>query len=124
MALAGLASLFAAAAALNMLNLHVAFLTTHAADLSGPAVLYILTRKSWRQGSTRVLTRILGRSPERTAGVLFFASTLTEISQIWYPRGPFRGVFDPWDIASFALGVGLCYVLEKAGVGIIPVPES
>jgi hypothetical protein len=117
-AFSALVILFAIAAALNMLNLHVPFFTTHAADLSGPALLYIQTRRSWQQGSTRFLTRAFGRSPEVTAGVFFFASTATEISQIFYPHGIFSGRFDPWDIVAFAVGVGACYISEKAGLGI------
>ena len=122
-ALLALVVLFAVAAILNMMALRVPFLTTHAADLSGPALLYIQTRKSWRQGSKRFLTKLIGRSPETAFGVFFLASTATEISQIFFPHGIFRGVFDLWDIAAFAAGLVPCYFFDKAGFGLIARPQ-
>lgn len=102
-----------------MLHVHVVFLTTHAADLSGPALLYIQTRKLWQQGSRRFPAGIFGRSPEIVAGSFFFASVITEISQIYYPHGIFSGRFDPLDIAAYALGIGACYIFEKFQFGMI-----
>ncbi|MFH1198346.1 MAG: hypothetical protein V1720_21775 [bacterium] len=111
--------LFGIAAILNMAHLHVLFLTTHAADLSGPAMLYIQFRKSWQQGNRKILTTLFGCSPEITASVFFFGSTATEIIQKYYPHGIFPGRFDPWDIVSYAVGVGICYGLEKAKIGMV-----
>jgi len=111
--------LFGIAAFLNMAHMQIPFLTTHAADLSGPAMLYIHFRKSWQQGNRRILINVFGRSPEITASTFFFASAVTEISQKYYPHGIFPGRFDPWDIVSYAVGVGMCYCLEKAKIGMI-----
>lgn len=109
-----LVAMFSVAAILNMVHLHVPFLTTHAADVSGPAYLYIQFRKSWQQGSDRFLPRVFGRTPEITASTFFFGSVVTEISQKYYPHGIFPGRYDPWDIVAYAVGVGTFYFLEKA----------
>lgn len=120
-----LVTLFAVDGALNMLGIHIVFLTTQAADLSGPAILYIITRRSWRLGNKRLLTRIIGRSPELTAGILFGACAVTEISQYFWPNGIFRGRFDPLDLGAFAVSVLACYAFEKAGMGMIfPIKQS
>jgi hypothetical protein len=119
MALFVLVAIFAIAAILNMLHLRMSILTTHAADVSGPALLYIQFRKSWQQGNRKFLTRIFGRSPEITASTFFFGSVITEISQKYYPHGIFPGVYDPWDIAAYAVGVGTFYFLEKTRVGMV-----
>lgn len=118
-ALHGLTILFGFAALLNMLHLRVPFFTTHAADLSGPALLYIMTRKLWQEGKRRFPYGLLGRTPEIAAGSFFLASVLTEISQIYYPRGIFSGRFDPLDIAAYGLGIGICYMLDKLKFGMI-----
>ncbi len=120
LALRILVGLFAVAAILNMMRMHVFFFTTHAADLSGPAFLYIQARKLWQEGSRSLLSRTIGRTPERAAAAFFGASAVTEISQIYFPHGIFSGRFDPLDIAAYAVGVGTCYLLEKAGAGMIP----
>jgi hypothetical protein len=44
---------------------------------------------------------------------LFIASTLTEWTQLYWPRGIFRGTFDPLDIAAFGVGLGACYAAER-----------
>lgn len=30
----------------------------------------------------------------------------------WWPRGAFRGTFDPWDVLAYAAGVGIPYLVE------------
>ena len=115
-----LVALFAAAAILNMIQMHIIFFTTHAADLSGPAFLYIQVRKLWQEGSRSFLSRTIGRTPERAAAAFFGASVITEISQIYFPHGIFSGRFDPLDIGAYAVGVGTCYLLEKIGAGMTP----
>lgn len=113
-----LVALFALAGALNMLHVHLFFLTTHAADLSGPAFLYILARRSFVTGRARFPNSLVGRSPELAGAVFFLGSLGTEISQKYYPHGLFPGTYDPWDIAAYAAGVGICYLIEKAGFEI------
>jgi hypothetical protein len=109
----------AVAAALNMMRMHVPFLTTHAADIFCPAFLYIQLRKFWQQESPALMGRFFGRTPELAAAVLFLGSAATEISQKYYPHGFFPGTYDPWDIGAYALGIGGCYLLEKIGVGML-----
>ena len=110
-------ALFAAfmfAAALNMLHVHAGFLTSYLADLVVPAWLYVNARglKPGSPGSS-LLRSTVGRTPERAALILFVASTLTEVSQIYWPHGLFAGRFDPYDILAYAFGVGVCYSAEK-----------
>jgi hypothetical protein len=101
-----------------MLHLRVFFFTTHAADLSGPAFLYIQARRSFVTGKARFPNKLIGRSPEFSAIIFLGGSIATEISQKYYPHGLFPGTFDPWDIAAYATGVGICYLIEKVGFEI------
>jgi hypothetical protein len=110
-------TLFAAtlgAGALNMLDIRGGFLTNHLADLVVPAWLYIASRGLHsRSPRTTLIQRTVGRSPEIAALVLFFASAVTEISQYYWPRGLFRGRFDPADLLAFAVALAACYVAER-----------
>ena len=88
---------FIVTAALNMLHVRVGFLTNHAADLVVPAWLYIVFRGLHsRHGRQTLVQRTLGQTPERAALVLFVASTLTEISQFYWPRGLFPDASMRW----------------------------
>jgi hypothetical protein len=60
---------------------------------------------------------MLGHTPERAALVLFLASTLTEISQFYWPRGLFPGRFDAMDIVAYAVGLAICYAMDKRPLG-------
>ena len=40
-------------------------------------------------------------------------STLTELSQVYWPRGVFAGRFDPLDILAYGCGLAVCYVADK-----------
>ena len=105
---------FLATAALNMLDFRAGFLTNHAADLFLPAWLYVVMRHYPGQRNTvNPLTRWLGRSPELAAGSLFIASSLTELSQRYWPEAVFSGTFDPLDIAAYATGLLACYAVDK-----------
>ena len=120
-------ALFAAfmlAAALNMLHVHAGFLTNHLADVVVPAWLYVNAR-GLNPGSpgSSLLRKTVGHTPESAALMLFVASTLTEISQIYWPHGLFAGRFDPYDILAYAMGVGACYSAEK-WLGRAPKPVS
>ncbi len=105
---------FLGTAALNMLHVRGGLLTNHAADLVVPAWLYVASRGLHsRNGRQTLMQRTLGQTPERAALVLFLASTLTEISQFYWPRGLFPGRFDALDILAYALGLAICYVMDK-----------
>lgn len=105
---------FLGTAALNMLHVRGGFFTNHAADLVVPAWMYVVFRGLYSvRGRRNRLQRTLGRTPEFAALSLFVASTLTEISQFYWPRGIFAGRFDAWDIFTYALGLGACYVADK-----------
>ena len=102
---------FLGTAALNILHVRGGFFTSYLADLTVPAWLYIHLRGL--AGHHHVLHRYVGKTPEVTASVLFIATTATEFSQLWWPRGFFAGRFDVLDIAAYALGVGACYVADR-----------
>jgi len=105
---------FLLAAALNMLHVRAGFLTSYLADLTVPALLYVVARKPAATGATsqwRIMCW-LGRTPERAALAFFLASAATEVSQIFWPRGMFSGRFDPWDIAAYGVGLLGCYLLD------------
>ena len=100
-------------AALNMLHIRAGFVTSYLADLTVPALLYVVSRGLATGKRRNVLMRWLGRTPERAASVFFLASTVTEVSQIYWPRGLFRGRYDPWDIVAYGAGLSACYCCEK-----------
>ena len=109
---------FLMAAALNMLHMRLGFFTTDLADVVVPAWLYI----AWRGlvspgGRTTLIQRTLGRTPAIAAVSLFIASTITEISQRFWPHGVFSGRFDPLDVLAFAGGLLACYAADTRWSG-------
>ena len=105
---------FIVAAVLNLLHVRAGFLTSHLADLTVPAWLYLVSRGFVPGKPTQfALTRWIGRTPERAASVLLLASVATEISQRYWPHGLFSGHFDPFDIAAFGLGIAFCYLCDR-----------
>ncbi len=114
-------SVFLGTAALNMLHVRGGFFTNHAADLVVPAWMYVTFRGLYSVGGRRtLLQRTIGRTPEIAAVSLFVASTLTEISQLYWPRGIFSGRFDPLDILAYGLGLAACYLADKYS---LPKPD-
>jgi len=116
---------FLLSAALNMLDVRAGFLTSYLADLTVPALLYVISREL---GGARPLRygplRWIGRTPRRAAAVLFLASTATEVSQVFWPRGVFSGRFDPWDIVAYGVGLLICYVFDRVWEKPPPVAET
>ena len=108
---------FILSAALNLTHIRGGFLTSHLADLSVPALLYVLARElvPGNRLYPRQLGRIVGRTPETAALCFFLASTATEVSQIYWPHGPFSGRFDPLDIVAYGVGLAACYGAETIG---------
>ena len=117
---------FLLSAALNMLHVRAGFLTNYLADLTVPALLYVLSR-GLVPGQRPFLRRLLpwvGRTRARAAAIFFLASSATELSQIFWPRGFFAGRFDPWDIVAYGVGLLICYVLDKLLEEHRPVAED
>ena len=102
---------FLVSAALNLTHVRAGFATEHLADVAVPAWLYVCARDP-RRGETAI-RRWIGTSPERAAILLWMASTATEISQRFWPHGPFSGRFDPWDIVAYAAGIVPCYLYDR-----------
>jgi hypothetical protein len=71
--------IFLGTAALNMLHVRGGFFTNYAADLVGPACLYVVYRGLQPSRSRKsFIQRTFGRTPEIAALSLFVASTLSE----------------------------------------------
>ncbi|MGH9815312.1 MAG: hypothetical protein ACRD6I_04465 [Candidatus Acidiferrales bacterium] len=101
-------------AALVMGKIPGGFFTSYAADVTLPAFLYIVVRGLHGPARRHWTTKIFGSTPELAACAIFGASALTELSQFYWPKGFFAGTFDPFDIAAYALGVGVSYSLDKS----------
>lgn len=109
-----LLAVFIATAALNMLHVHGGFLTNHAADVVVPGWLYVVARGlNSPRGRRTLVQRTVGRTPEIAGASLFVASTLTEVSQHFWPHGVFPGRFDPLDVIAYGCGLAACYAAEK-----------
>ena len=104
---------FVITAVLSIQRIRAGFLSNYGADFGCPAWLYIGLR-GLHGARPNALGRFFAATPERAALVLFGGSTLTELSQIWWPHGFFSGIYDSYDIVAYSIGVGACYVLEKA----------
>ena len=100
-------------AALVMMKVRGGFFTSYAADVTLPAYLYIVVRGLHGPSRRQWTTKFFGSSPELAAAVIFGGSVATEVSQIYWPHGPFAGRFDPWDIGAYLLGTGACYVIDR-----------
>jgi len=111
----GLMAAFVLTAALNLLHVRGGLLTSYLADLTVPALLYVLSRElvPGKGLHPRRLLQWVGRTPGRAALVLFLASSATELSQIWWPRGFFAGRFDPLDLAAYATGLAVCWLCDR-----------
>ncbi|MBL8232911.1 MAG: hypothetical protein JNL98_30710 [Bryobacterales bacterium] len=85
--------------------------SSYGADLTFPAWFYIQLRRR----PLRMLRwiRWLGGSPELAAVSIFVVGLVAEISQLYWPRGIFRGTFDPFDIAAYGVSLLVCYSAEQ-----------
>jgi hypothetical protein len=118
-------AMFIVTAALNMLHVRAGFLTNYAADLFLPPWLYIVLRGlAGYRGLRKRLFDWLGGSPALTAGSLFVGSAATEVSQVFWPRGVFAGTFDPLDLAAYAAGLLVCYLIDTRQIRrALPIPS-
>jgi hypothetical protein len=91
-------------AALVMSNRNAGFFTGHAADFAMPAWIYVVRRKARRWP--------FEAHPVALASIVFAASAATEISQLFWPHGPFRGAFDPLDLVAYAAGILPCCLAD------------
>jgi hypothetical protein len=106
---------FIVTAVVGIQRIPAGFLSNYVADLTCPAWLYIGLR-GLNGRRPNALGRYFAATPERAALVLFGGSTLTELSQVWWPHGFFAGTYDPYDIVAYATGVGACYVFERVSL--------
>ncbi|MEP6834369.1 MAG: hypothetical protein ABJB74_13320 [Gemmatimonas sp.] len=95
------------AGALGMMGVHAGFVTSYLADLTQPAWLYVFVRTlAPGKRAPGWLARTVGATPERAALVLFVGSTLTEISQRFWPQGVFEvgGIHSTYSHTALVLG--------------------
>jgi hypothetical protein len=103
------------------LHLSGGFFSSYAADLTFPAWYYIVLRR--RPSRQFRVVRWFGSSPELAASSIFVVGVISEVSQIYWPKGIFRGTFDPFDIAAYAAGLMVCYLAEKREMRLaLPLP--
>lgn len=100
-------------AALTMANVRGGFLTSYLADLTFPPFFYIVLRGKLSERPMVVRpAQWFGRTPSRAAVSIFLVGASAELSSLFWPRGPFGGTFDPWDIAAYAFGLAICVAAE------------
>ncbi|MCI0389706.1 MAG: hypothetical protein MOB07_13220 [Acidobacteria bacterium] len=104
---------FIATGALNMLRVRAGFVTNYVADITVPALLYIVVRGLHTPAPKSLLKRYFGWRPEAAALSILAGSIFTEVSQIYWPAGPFAGRYDPYDIVAYVAGVAVCYGFDK-----------
>jgi hypothetical protein len=93
------------------LHLRGGLFNSYAADLTFPAWFYIqLRRRPWRMLRP---VRWFNRPRELAAGSIFAVGLFSEVSQFYWPKGIFRGTFDPFDIAAYGVSLLVCYVAER-----------
>jgi len=119
-----LLAVWLSAAILGMNHVNAGLLTSFGADLTQPAWLYIVARSLDNPARSGWLRRTLGRSPETAAGGLFLGAALTEFSQLLWPHGFFKGVFDPLDLAAYATGLVVCYLIDRRQMREQPAPQA
>lgn len=112
-------------AALFMARVNGGFLTNYLADLTFPPYFYIALRGKLT-GRPMVISVIrgFGKTPLRAALSIFLFGAITEVSSYFWPLGPFGGTFDRWDIAAYAFGLGICYLVEKRGAPSVLVKDN
>ncbi len=96
-----------------MYHIHAGFITNYLADLTNPAWLYIRFRGLSHPSISTFWMRLFRGKPGLLALAIFGAGVITETSQIYWPKGIFRGVYDTMDIVAFAVGLLAVYGLDK-----------
>jgi len=100
-----------------MMRVHGGFLTNYLSDLTFPAWFYIYIRGLWNN-ENRIPKLIIfgdwfGLSPERSSISIFLVGVITELLTKYWPNGPVAGTYDYLDIISYAVGLPVCYYLDK-----------
>ncbi len=102
--------LWIAGAAMNMARIDGGFFTNYLADLAFPPWYYILIRREQTLGLPALKTlRWFGLSRERAAAAMILAGVVHEAGQ---GAGVVPGTFDWWDIAAYAIGLGISYTCD------------
>ena len=99
-------------AGLNMARVHGGFLTNYLSDIAFPPYFYIFMR-GLHNHKIPSSVQWFSQTPERSLVGIWSVGFVSEVCQYYWPTGIFRGTFDPWDIASYTVGLLLVYVTDK-----------
>jgi hypothetical protein len=109
-----------AAAVANLMHIRGGFLTNHLADLTISPWIYIMQRRQQTKPSRVPILGWLRQSPVRLGLAIYAGSTITEISQYFWPHGLFPGTFDWYDLFCYVLGMGIVVTADL----LHPIPSS
>lgn len=104
-------------AALFMARINGGFLTDYLTDIAFPAWFYIHIRGLWTKD--RKIPQVImfgdwfGIVPERALISILLVGIITEFKTLYLPKGIITGTFDPFDILAYAIGLLICYYLDK-----------
>jgi hypothetical protein len=105
-------------ALLNISRFNGGFLTNYLADLAFPPWYYIYLRGLRKESED--LPKLIffrdwfGITPERAAVSIFLVGTVTEFKTLYWPNGIVTGTFDIYDIGAYAMGLLVCYVVDRS----------
>jgi hypothetical protein len=104
-------------AGLSMSRVNGGFLTNYLADLSFPPWFYIHIRGLVTNGKNIPRLAFFGNwfglSPERSSISIFMVGVITELKTYYWPGGPLTGTYDLVDIVAYAIGLLICYAIDK-----------
>lgn len=93
------------------------FLTNYLSDVAFPPWFYIYIRGLRTDGKELpnlvLFKNWFGLTPERAALSIFIVGALSEFKTMIWPTGPITGTYDPYDILAYAIGILICYLVDK-----------
>jgi hypothetical protein len=99
-------------AALTMFRVRAGFLSSYLSDVTFPPWFYIVLRERVPGKGVRRWIRWIGSTPVRAASAIFLVGLVSEVGQRY---GIPTGTYDPWDIAAYAVGLLVCYGIDRHG---------
>jgi hypothetical protein len=104
-------------AGLFMARYNGGFLTNYLSDLTFPPYFYIhlrgLRTETRDLPNTFFFKQWFGRTPERAAISIFLVGFVTELKTMVWPEGIITGTYDPYDVVAYAVGLVICYAIDK-----------
>jgi hypothetical protein len=109
-------------AALTMSRVRAGLLSSYLSDITFPPWFYILLRERVPGKGVTTWIRWIGSTPGRAASAIFLVGLVSEMGQLYgFPTG----TYDPWDIAAYAVGLLVCYGIDRsATMKLLPSHRS